>query len=79
MPTAIRLTRTGGPEVLPPETVEQAEPGPHDAWIAREAVGVTYQTWKVAQVLDHVWRHIQSGTKAILQGGLLSSGQTNWK
>jgi NADPH2:quinone reductase len=42
MATAIRLTQTGGPEVLSPETVEQVEPGSHEAWIEQEAIGVNY-------------------------------------
>jgi NADPH2:quinone reductase len=36
------LTQTGGPEVLVLETVEQAEPGPQEAWIEQEAVGVNF-------------------------------------
>jgi NADPH:quinone reductase len=42
MVSAIRLTQTGGPEVLVLETVEQAEPGPQEAWIEQEAVGVNF-------------------------------------
>jgi NADPH:quinone reductase len=42
MATAIRLTQTGGPEVLSPEIVEQVEPGSHEAWIEQEAIGVNY-------------------------------------
>jgi NADPH2:quinone reductase len=42
MATAIRLTQTGGPEVLTPETVEQVQPGPHEAWIEQETIGVNY-------------------------------------
>jgi NADPH2:quinone reductase len=36
------LTQTGGPEVLVLATVEQAEPGPQEAWIEQEAVGVNF-------------------------------------
>ena len=42
MVSAIRLTQTGGPEVLVLATVEQAEPGPQEAWIEQEAVGVNF-------------------------------------
>ena len=42
MVSAIRLTQTGGPEVLVLETVEPTEPGAHEAWIEQEAVGVNF-------------------------------------
>ncbi len=42
MASAIRLTQTGGPEVLVLENVEQADPGPHEAWIEQEAIGVNF-------------------------------------
>ncbi|MXQ14225.1 quinone oxidoreductase family protein [Microvirga makkahensis] len=42
MATAIRMTQTGGPEVLTPETIEQPEPGPDEVWIEQEAIGVNY-------------------------------------
>lgn len=42
MVSAIRLTRTGGPEVLTLETVEQVDPGPGQAWVEQEAIGVNY-------------------------------------
>jgi NADPH2:quinone reductase len=42
MVSAIRLTQTGGPEVLVLEAVEQVEPGPQEAWIEQEAVGVNF-------------------------------------
>jgi len=34
--------RTGGPEVLVLESVEQAAPGPGEAWVEQEAIGVNY-------------------------------------
>jgi NADPH2:quinone reductase len=42
MAFAIRLTRTGGPEVLVLESVERAAPGPGEAWVEQEAIGVNY-------------------------------------
>ncbi len=42
MASAIRLTRTGGPEVLVLESVEQAAPSPGEAWVEQEAIGVNY-------------------------------------
>jgi NADPH2:quinone reductase len=42
MASTIRLTRTGGPEVLDLETVEQASPGPHQAWVEQESIGVNF-------------------------------------
>jgi NADPH2:quinone reductase len=42
MVSAIRLTQTGGPEVLVLEAVEQVELGPQEAWIEQEAVGVNF-------------------------------------
>jgi NADPH:quinone reductase len=42
MASAVRLTRTGGPEVLVLESVEQAAPGPGEAWVEQEAIGVNY-------------------------------------
>ena len=42
MATAIRLTQTGGPEVLELESIEQAQPGPREAWVEQEAIGVNY-------------------------------------
>lgn len=42
MPSVIKLTQTGAPSVLRLETVPQTEPGPHEAWIEQEAVGVNY-------------------------------------
>lgn len=42
MATTIRLEETGGPEVLRVETFEPAKPGPTEAWIIQEAIGVNY-------------------------------------
>jgi NADPH:quinone reductase len=42
MVSAIRLTQTGGPEVLVLEAVEPTELGAHEAWIEQEAVGVNF-------------------------------------
>jgi NADPH:quinone reductase len=42
MISAIRLPQTGGPEVLRLGTVEQGNPGPHEAWVEQEAIGVNY-------------------------------------
>ena len=42
MASAILLTRTGAPDVLRLETVEQGNPGPHEAWVEHEAIGVNY-------------------------------------
>jgi NADPH:quinone reductase len=42
MVSAIRLTQTGGPEVLVLETVEPTEPGAHEVWIEQEAVGANF-------------------------------------
>ena len=42
MVLAIRLSRTAGPEVLVPETVQRSELGPNEAWIVQEAIGVNY-------------------------------------
>jgi NADPH2:quinone reductase len=40
--SAIRLSRTGGPEVLVIESVERAAPGRGEAWVEQEAIGVNY-------------------------------------
>lgn len=42
MATIIRLERTGGPDVLVATTVRDAAPGPGEAWIEQEAIGVNY-------------------------------------
>lgn len=42
MTSAIRIDRTGGPEVLTFGDVERATPGPGQAWIEHEAIGVNY-------------------------------------
>jgi NADPH2:quinone reductase len=42
MASTIQLTRTGGPEVLKLETVKQASPGPHQAWVEQESIGVNF-------------------------------------
>lgn len=42
MALAIRLARTGGPDVLELQEVNQADPGPGEAWVEQEAVGVNY-------------------------------------
>ena len=42
MATRVRLEKAGGPEVLRAETFEPAKPGPAEAWIVQDAVGVNY-------------------------------------
>jgi NADPH2:quinone reductase len=42
VPAAIRLTRTGGPEALTFEEIDQVVPGPGQVWIEHEAIGVNY-------------------------------------
>jgi NADPH2:quinone reductase len=42
VPHAIRLHRTGGPEVLALESVAVSEPGPGEALIAHRAIGINY-------------------------------------
>ncbi|MGH1588693.1 quinone oxidoreductase family protein [Methylobacterium phyllosphaerae] len=42
MASVVRLARTGGPEVLTLEEVEQGTPGPGDAWVEQRAIGVNY-------------------------------------
>lgn len=42
MARRIRLEKAGGPEVLRVETFEPAKPGPAEAWIVQDAVGVNY-------------------------------------
>jgi NADPH2:quinone reductase len=40
---AIRLTQTGGPDVLELQSITPAQPGPGEVWIEQEAIGVNYQ------------------------------------
>jgi NADPH2:quinone reductase len=42
MAFAIRMTQTGGPDVLLTEPVHTEALAPHEAWIVQEAVGVNY-------------------------------------
>jgi NADPH2:quinone reductase len=42
MSIAIRLTQTGGPDVLKVESVTKAQPGPGEVWIEQEAIGVNF-------------------------------------
>lgn len=42
MGIAIRLTQTGGPDVLKTECITEARPGPGEVWIEQEAIGVNY-------------------------------------
>jgi NADPH2:quinone reductase len=42
MGIAIRLTQTGGPDVLKVESITEARPGPGEVWIEQEAIGVNY-------------------------------------
>ena len=42
MGIAIRLTKTGGPEVLQVETIVETQPGAGEAWIEQDAIGVNY-------------------------------------
>ena len=42
MVTAIRLDVAGGPEVLIPRDIDRVAPGPGEAWIEQEAIGLNY-------------------------------------
>src|SRR5882724_6874836 len=42
MGIAIRLTKTGGPEVLQVETIVETQPGAGEVWIEQDAIGVNY-------------------------------------
>jgi len=42
MPQVIRLTRTGEPDLLELTTVDRTDPGPNEAWVEQEAIGVNY-------------------------------------
>ena len=42
MSVAIRLTQTGGPDVLKVESITEPRPGPGEVWIEQEAIGVNY-------------------------------------
>ncbi len=42
MPKAIRIHRTGGPEVLSLDTVEVGDPGPGEALVEHTAIGINY-------------------------------------
>ena len=42
MAAVIRLTRTGEPDVLELTTVDRTDPGPNEAWVEQEAIGVNY-------------------------------------
>lgn len=42
MEQVIRLTRTGEPDVLELTAGDRAEPGPNEAWVEQEAIGVNY-------------------------------------
>jgi NADPH2:quinone reductase len=42
MVATIRMTETGGPDVLKLETIEQALPGPGEVWLEQDAIGVNY-------------------------------------
>jgi NADPH2:quinone reductase len=42
MGIAIRLTQTGGPDVLKGESLKEAQPRPGEVWIEQEAIGVNY-------------------------------------
>jgi NADPH:quinone reductase len=42
MGIAIRLTKTGGPDVLKCESITEVRPGPGEVWIEQEAIGVNY-------------------------------------
>jgi NADPH2:quinone reductase len=42
MGIAIRLTQTGGPDVLQVEPIEKARPGAGEVWIEQDAIGVNY-------------------------------------
>lgn len=42
MSIAIRITKTGGPEVLEVNRIEQAAPGQGEVWIEQEAIGINY-------------------------------------
>ena len=42
MGIAIRLTQTGGPDVLQVEPIVETQPGAGEVWIEQEAIGVNY-------------------------------------
>lgn len=42
MAQVIRLTRTGTPDVLELTTADRTDPGPNEAWVEQEAIGVNY-------------------------------------
>lgn len=42
MSIAIRLTQTGGPDVLKVEPITEARPAQGEVWIEQEAIGVNY-------------------------------------
>lgn len=42
MATAIRVSETGGPEVLELHDIEVATPGPGEVWLEQEAIGVNF-------------------------------------
>lgn len=42
MAKAVRVTETGGPEVLEVQQVAEVEPGLKEAWVEQEAIGVNY-------------------------------------
>jgi NADPH:quinone reductase len=42
MGIAIRLTQSGGPNVLKAESITEVQPGPGEVWIEQEAIGVNY-------------------------------------
>ena len=42
MGIAIRISQTGGPDVLKVESITDAPPGPGEVWIEQEAIGVNY-------------------------------------
>jgi NADPH:quinone reductase len=42
MGIAIRLAQHGGPNLLKAESITEARPGPGEAWIEQEAIGVNY-------------------------------------
>jgi NADPH2:quinone reductase len=42
MAQVIKLTRTGEPDVLELATTDRTDPGPNEAWVEQEAIGVNY-------------------------------------
>ena len=42
MVSVVRIARTGGPEVMTLEETDEQSPGPAEAWVEQEAIGVNF-------------------------------------